>query len=131
MFLLRTIFLHISPYRRLLIVTTYFKYLRSLPYTLQIFLDNVQRASDNKFVLVNSGTPHSQLKKKSNSVAYPHVREGSTLDEWRTTYINMNENITDLMTKNLPSGVKRTKFCKMLLHFLTPSIRLAKKIIIM
>ena len=26
------------------------------------------------------------------------------------------------MTKNLPSGIKRTKFFKMLLHFLTPSI---------
>ena len=77
---------------------------------------------DNKSILVNSGTPHSQLKKKSNSVAYHHVHEGSALDEWRTTYINTHENIADLMTKNLPSGVKRTKFCKMLLHFLTPSI---------
>ena len=26
------------------------------------------------------------------------------------------------MTKNLPSGIKRTNFCKMVLHFLTPSI---------
>ena len=77
---------------------------------------------DNKFVLVNLGTPHSQLKKKSNSVAYYHVREGSALDEWSTTYINTHENIADLMTKNPPSRVKRTKFWKMLLHFLTPSI---------
>ena len=71
---------------------------------------------------MNSGTPHSQLKKKSNSVAYHHVCEGAALDEWRTTYINTHTNIADLMTKNLPSGIKRTKFCKMLLHFLTPSI---------
>ena len=41
----------------------------------------------NKSVLVNVGTPHSQLKKKSNSVAYHHWREGSALDESRTTYI--------------------------------------------
>ena len=68
---------------------------------------------DKKPVLVDLGTPHSQLKKKSNSVAYHHVLEGSALDEWRTTYINTHENIADLMTKNLPSGVKRTKFCKM------------------
>ena len=82
---------------------------------------------DNKSVLVNSGTPHSQLKKKSNSVAFHHVREGSALDEWRTTYINTHENIADLLTKNLPSGAKRTKFCKMLLHFLEPSLDVGKE----
>ena len=71
---------------------------------------------------MNSGTPHSQLKKKSNSVAYHHVCEGSVFDEWRTTYINTHKNIADLLTKNFPSGVKRTKFYKMLLHFITPSI---------
>ena len=68
---------------------------------------------DNKSVLVNLAIPHSQLKKKSNSVAFHHAREGSALDEWRAIYINTHENITDLLTKNLPSGEKRTKFCKM------------------
>ena len=77
---------------------------------------------DNKSVLVNLSVPHSQLKKKSNSVAFHHVREGSALDKWRTTYINTHDNVADLMTKNLPSGEKRTKFCKMLLHYLTPSV---------
>ena len=76
---------------------------------------------DNQSVLVNSGTRHSQLKKKSNSVAFHHVCEGSALDEWRTTYINTHDNIADLMTKNLASGAKRMKFCEMLLHFLKPS----------
>ena len=38
-------------------------------------------------------------------------------------YINTYDNVADLMTKNLPSGEKRTKFCKMLLHYLTPSIK--------
>ena len=55
-------------------------------------------------------------------MAFHHVREGSALDEWRIIYINTHENIADLLTKNLSSGAKRTKFCKMLLHFLTPSI---------
>ena len=32
------------------------------------------------------------------------------------------------MTKNLPSGIKRTKFCKMLLYFLTPSIEVDEKV---
>ena len=61
------------------------------------------------------------MRKKSNSVAYHHVREGSTLDEWRVTYINTNDNLADLLTKNLPSGEKRLKFFQALLHFLTPT----------
>jgi len=72
--------------------------------------------------LVNLGAPYSQLKKKSNSVAFHHVCEGSVLDECKTTYINTHGNIPDLMTKNLPYGEKRTKFFKMLFHFLTPSL---------
>ena len=85
---------------------------------------------DNKSVLVNLlnlGTPHSQMQKKSNSVVFHHVREGFAVDEWRTTYINTHENIADLIIKNLPSGIKRTKFCKMLLHFLMPSIEVGKE----
>ena len=102
------------------------EYIRGLRYKLRSMSIPVYECAyiygDNKSVLVNLGTPHSQLKKKSNSVAYHCVREGSALDEWRTTYINTHENVADLITKNLPSGVKKTKFCKMLLHFLTPSI---------
>ena len=60
-------------------------------------------------------------------MAFHHVCEGSALDECRTTYINTHEIITDLMTKKLPSGIKRTKFCKMLLHFLTPSIEVGEE----
>ena len=73
---------------------------------------------DNKSVLVNLAIPRCQLKKMSNSVVFLHVREGSALDEWRATYINTHENIADLLTKNLPSGEKRTKFFKMLLYYL-------------
>ena len=102
------------------------EYVRGLQYKLRsmgILVDECAYIyGDNKSVLVNLGTPHSLLKKKSNSVACHYVCEGSALDEWRTTYINTHENIVDLMTKNLPSGIKRTKFCKMLLHFLSPSI---------
>ena len=36
---------------------------------------------DKKLDIVNSGMPHSQLKKKSNYVVYHHVREGATVDE--------------------------------------------------
>ena len=60
-------------------------------------------------------------------MAYHHCREGASLDEWRTTYINTHENIADLMTKNIPSGAKRTKFCQSLLHFLSPSVEAGKE----
>ena len=46
--------------------------------------------------------------------------EGYALDEWRVTYINIHENIADLLTNNLPSGEKRMNFCKVLLHYLAP-----------
>ena len=55
-------------------------------------------------------------------MAYHLVLEGAALDEWSTTYINTHENIADLMTKNLPSGIKRTKFCRILLYFFPLSI---------
>ena len=71
---------------------------------------------DNKSVLVNSSEPDSVLKKKSNSSAYHHTREGSARDEWRVTYINTNDNIADSQTKPLPYGEKRVKFCRMMLQ---------------
>eukprot|EP00956_Cyclotella_meneghiniana_P002326 scaffold2635_cov47-Cyclotella_meneghiniana.AAC.1 len=72
---------------------------------------------DNQSVLANTTVPDSQLKKKSNSIAYHFVREGCARDEWRTTYIyiNTHENPADLLTKPLPSGEKRSKFIGMLL----------------
>ena len=101
------------------------EYVRGLRYKLRSIRVPVVECTyiygDNKSVLVNSGTLHLQLKKKSNSVAFHHVYEGFTLYEWKTTYINTHVNIADLMTKNLPSVIKRTKFSKMVLHFLTPS----------
>ena len=60
-------------------------------------------------------------------MAFHHVRESLALDEWRTTYINTHDNIADLLTKNFPSGAKRTKFCQMLLHFLKPSLDVGKE----
>ena len=36
-------------------------------------------------------------------------------------------NIVDLLTKNLPSRAKRTKFCQTLLHFFKPSLDVGKE----
>ena len=71
---------------------------------------------DNKSVLANSSQPDSVLKKKSNSIAYHYVREGSATDEWRITYIPTGDNVADLLTKPLGGGEKRQKFIEMILH---------------
>ena len=75
---------------------------------------------DNQSVLANTAGPNSALKKKSNSTIFYFVREGTTRDEWRTAYIESNENTSDLLTKRLPSGKKRRKFgIKILYHLYT------------
>ena len=73
---------------------------------------------DNQSVLANTMVPDSSLKKKSNSIAFHFVQEGTARDEWRTTYIETDENTSDILTKPLPSGEKRRKFCGRLLHHL-------------
>ena len=67
-------------------------------------------------MLCNSTIPDSTLKKKSQSIAYHFVREGSARDQWRTAYINTHSNEADLLTKVLPAGEKRKGFVRNLLH---------------
>ena len=71
---------------------------------------------DNQSVLSNTTIPDSILKNKSQSIAYHFFREGVARDEWKTAYISTNDNESDLLTKVLPSGVKRKKFVRNLLH---------------
>jgi hypothetical protein len=73
---------------------------------------------DNQSVLANTTRPHYILRKKSASIAYHFVREGVAKDEWRTTYLNTHLNPSDLMTKSLPGGEKRTRFTAYFLHYL-------------
>jgi hypothetical protein len=98
------------------------EYIRGLRYKLRMMGIRVDMPTfiygDNQSVLANVSGPDSTLKKKSNSIAYHFVREGSARDEWRTTYINTHDNPSDILTKPLPSGEKRSKFCRMLLHHL-------------
>ena len=44
------------------------------------------------------------IKKKSNSIAYHFVREGTAHNERKANYINTNDNISDLLTEPLPHG---------------------------
>ena len=47
---------------------------------------------DNQSVIFNTTIPDSTLKKKSHSIAYHFTREAEAINEWRTAYVNMNEN---------------------------------------
>ena len=61
---------------------------------------------NNQSVLANTTILDSTLKKKSQSIAYHFMREGSARDEWRTMYVNTHGNEADLLTKPLPNGEK-------------------------
>ena len=71
---------------------------------------------DNQSVLANTTIPDSTLKKKCQSISYHLIREGVARDEWRTAYIKSDENESDLLTKQLPSGEKRRGFVRNLIH---------------
>ena len=85
---------------------------------------------DNQSVISNSSNPESQLKKKSNSIAYHFVREGVARDEWRIAYINALDNPSDLMSKSIPKGEKRNKFVSMLLHHVMPDADIPVDVIV-
>ena len=40
------------------------------------------------------------------------MREGTARDEWRATYINTNDNRSDLLTNPLPHGEKRKIYAR-------------------
>jgi hypothetical protein len=61
-------------------------------------------SGDNQSVLYNTTIPDLTLKKKSQSIAYRFVREGSARDEWRTSYVSTHDNEADLLTKMMPVG---------------------------
>ena len=96
------------------------EYLRGLRYKLRMMGIPCEGPShiygDNQSVLANTTVPESTLKKKSQSIAYHFVREGSARDEWRTAYVNTHENEADLLTKLLPCGEKRKGFVRNLIH---------------
>ena len=96
------------------------EYLRGLRYKLRMMGIPCEGPAfvygDNQSVLANTTIPDSTLKKKSQSIAYHFVREGSARDEWRTAYVNTHLNPSDLLSKSLPGGEKRSRFVRMILH---------------
>ena len=75
---------------------------------------------NNQSVLTNTTMHEFMLKKKTQSIVYHFVREGCARDEWQTAYISTPENVDDILTTPLPSGGKRWKFVRILLHHLAP-----------
>ena len=69
---------------------------------------------DNMSVIKNVSGPTSQLKKKSNSIAYHFVREQVAADIIRVAHESTETNIADMLTKP-HSGPVRTKFARMVL----------------
>ena len=72
----------------------------------------------NQSVLSNLSRLHSILKKKSSSIIYYFVCKRVAKNEWRTTYLNIHLNPSDMCTKPLPSSEKRTCFKGYFLYYL-------------
>jgi hypothetical protein len=62
--------------------------------------------ADNMSVVHNCSNPASQLKKKSNSIAYHYVRERAAMDVV-SEYIKTTENLADMFTKSQPGPVRK------------------------
>lgn len=69
---------------------------------------------DNMSVVRNSSVPESQLKKKSNSIAYHFVRQQVAADIARISYEPTDTNLADMLTK-VQSGVTRQKLARMVM----------------
>lgn len=95
------------------------KYVHSLCYKLPMMgipcSDPKFIYGDNQSILKNTSVPSSQLKKKSNSIAYHFVYNRCTRNEWQTAYVNTHVSPVDLLTKLLPSGDKRNSFIRRML----------------
>jgi hypothetical protein len=80
---------------------------------------------DNNSVVINSSSPASTLKKKSNSIAYHCVQELVASDEERVTYESTHTNLADLLTKPLPGGQQRDYLTGHILHDIIPAAAMA------
>jgi hypothetical protein len=75
---------------------------------------------DNNLVVINSSSPASTLKKKSNSIAFHCVRESVAKDEQRVAYENTKTNLSSLLTKPLNGEMQRDYLISKILHDIIP-----------
>ena len=62
--------------------------------------------ADNMSMIRNSSVPESQLKKKSNSIAYHYVREKAAAQVIIVNYEPTDTNIADMLTKTQSGPVR-------------------------
>ena len=65
--------------------------------------------ADNMSVIYNCSNPASQLKKKSNAIAYHYVRErcAGRFPVCRISYVPTLDNLADMFTKSQPGPVRK------------------------
>ena len=56
-------------------------------------------SGDNQLILANTFVLESQLKKKSQIIAYHLAQEGVACDEWHTSFVSTDDNKADLLIK--------------------------------
>ena len=99
------------------------EYVQGLQYKLRMMGIKVDELAfifgDNKSVSYNTASPGLTLKKKSNAIVYHFVWESVARDEWRTAYVNSNDNVADMLKKPL-SGPKKIKFVWVILQHIFP-----------
>ena len=97
------------------------EYVRGLKYKLRMMGISCEGPyyvfGDNQPVLNNSSNPDSRLNKKSSGIAYNFVCEGVARDEWRCTYVKSEKNQSDLLTKVIVNGPKRSRHVQKILHW--------------
>ena len=103
------------------------EYVRGLKYKLQMMGISCERPchifGDNQLVLNKSSNPDSRLNKMSNSIAYNFVCEGVARDEWRCTYVKSKNNQSDLLTKVITDGQKRSRHVQKNLHWFESKVQ--------
>ena len=89
---------------------TAMEYIRGLRYKLRMMgiplAGPAYVYGDNMYVIHNTTSPESTLKKKHNSIAYHFVREGVARGEWIITYVKSKDNLADILTKTLPQPAR-------------------------
>ena len=65
--------------------------------------------ADNMSVIHNCSNPASQLKKKSNAIAYHYVRErcAGKRPVCRVSYVPTKDNLADMFTKSQPGPTRK------------------------
>ena len=82
--------------------------------------NNIFIVEYNQSLLCDTSKPDSMLNNKSNSIAYPFMIEGLSMDEWRAVYVNTSYNQYGMLTKPLKSDENKKIKARMIMYNLYP-----------